>query len=74
MEEIGKDRRRGAGADQALGLEGLDVGLAEALGLGIQQSAPGTADRIGLQRLLQRVRLQENRQAGDRPLRDRGGG
>ena len=44
VEQIGEHRRRGAGADQALGLEGLDVGLAEALGFGIEQPAPGAAD------------------------------
>ena len=44
VEQIGEHRGRRAGADQALGLEGLDVGLAEALGLGIEQPAPGAAD------------------------------
>ena len=61
VEEIGEDSRRGARADQPLGLEGLDLGFAETLGLGVEQPAPGTADGIGLQRLLQRVRLQQHR-------------
>jgi hypothetical protein len=74
VEEIGEHGGRRAGADQALGLEGLDLGLAEALGLGVEQPAPGTADRVGLQGLLQRVRLQQNRKARDRPLADRRGG
>ena len=41
VEQIGQDRGRGAGADQPLGLEGLDVGFAEALGLRVEQPAPG---------------------------------
>ena len=71
VEEIGEHRGRRAGADQPLGLEGLDVGLAEPLGLGVEQPAPRAADAIGLQRLLQRVGLQQHRQAGERAL---GGG
>ena len=54
MEEIGEHGGRRAGADQALGLEGLHRGLAEPLGLGVEQPAVRTADAIGLQRLLQR--------------------
>ena len=54
MEEIGEHGGRGAGADQALGLEGLNRRLAEPLGLGVEQPAVGAADAIGLQGLLQR--------------------
>ena len=61
VEEIGEHGGRGAGADQPFGLEGLDVGLAEPLGLGVEQPAAGAADAIGLQRLLQRVGLQQHR-------------
>ena len=74
MEEIGKHRRRRARADQPFCLEGLDFGLAEALRLRVEQASPGTANGVGLQGLLQRIRLQENRQAGDRPFGDRGRG
>ena len=51
---------RSAGADKALGLEGLDIGLAEAFRLGVEQPSPGSTDRVRLQGLFQRVRLQEN--------------
>ena len=59
MEEIGQHRGRGRGSDQPLGLKGLDFGLSEPLGLGIEQAAVGTAEAIGLQRALQRLRLQQ---------------
>ncbi len=65
VEEIGQHGGRRAGADQALGLEGLDRGRAELLALGVEQPAGGAADAIGLQRLLQRRRLQQHREAGD---------
>ena len=68
MKEIGQHGRRGAGADQALGLEGLDVGFSQPLGFGIEQATIGTAEAIGLQRALQRLRLQQHRQAGQRAL------
>ena len=42
--------------------------LAEPLGLGVEQPAEGTADAIGLQRLLERLRLQQDREAGERAL------
>ena len=71
MKEIGEHGGRGAGADQAFGLEGLDRGVAEPLGLGVEQPAVGTAEAIGLQRPLQGLRLQQHRQAGERALRDR---
>jgi hypothetical protein len=48
MKEIREDGGGRAGADQPLGLEGLDVGLAKALGLGVEQPAPRAADAIGL--------------------------
>ena len=49
MEQIGEHGGRGAGADQPFGLEGLNVGLAETLGLGVEQPAVGPAEAIGLQ-------------------------
>ena len=39
MEQIGQHGRRGAGADQAFGLERLHVRLAQPLGFGVQQPA-----------------------------------
>ena len=71
MEEIGEHGGRGAGADQALGLECLDVGFAQPLGFGVEQAAIGTAEAIGLQRALQRLRLQQHREPGQRALGDR---
>ena len=60
VEEIGEDGRRRARADQALGLEGLHVGFAQALGLGVEQPAVGPADAVGFERLLQRRGLQQD--------------
>jgi hypothetical protein len=48
MEKVGENGRRGAGADKALGLEGLDVGFAEAFRLGVEQPSPGAAEGVGL--------------------------
>ena len=39
VEQIGEDRGRGRGADQALGLEGLHGGEPELLGFGVEQPA-----------------------------------
>ncbi len=61
MKEIGQHGRRGRGSDQALGLKGLNVGLSQPLGFGIEQAAIGPAEAIGLQRALQRLRLQQHR-------------
>ena len=58
VKQIGQHGGRGAGADQALGLEGLDLRFAKTLGLRIEQAAPGPGDGVGLQRLLQRIGLQ----------------
>ena len=74
VEEIGEDGGRRATADQPFGLEGLHLGVAQVLGLGVEQPAPWTADGIGLQGLLQRAGLQQHREAGERPLRHRRGG
>ncbi len=67
VEQVGEHGGRRAGADQALGLEGLDGGGAEMLGLRVEQPAEGPADAIGLQRLLEGSRLQQDREPGDRP-------
>ena len=45
MEQIGQDGGRGARADQPLGLERLHVGVAEALGLGVEQPSARPAQR-----------------------------
>ena len=68
MEEIGEHGRRGAGADQALGLEGLDVGVAETFGLGVEQPAIGTAKAERSEGALQSAGLQQDREAGQRAL------
>ena len=68
MEQVGQHGGRRAGADQPLGLEGLDRSGAELFGLGVEQPARSAADAVGLQRLLQRRRLQQDRQAGDGAL------
>src|SRR5271165_781726 len=70
-EEIGKHGGRRARADQPFRLEGLDVPFAEPLDLRVQQPAPRSCYGIGLERLLQSVRLQEHGEAGDCPLRAR---
>jgi len=74
VEEVRQDSRRRACPDQPFGFEGLDIRLAEALRFRVEQSSPGTPDRIGLQGLLQRVRLQQDRKARDCPLRHGCGG
>ncbi len=66
MKEIGQHCRRGTCADQTFGFKGLDFGLSETLGLGIEQPAIGSAEAIGLQRTLERLRLQQHRQTGQR--------
>ena len=71
VEEIGQHGRRRAGADQALGLERLDAGFAQTFGLGVEQTAVGTAEAIGLQGALQGLRLQQYREPGQRAFRDR---
>lgn len=52
VEEIGEHGGRGRRADQAFGLESLNRGVADPLGLGVEQPAPGAFDAIGLQRPL----------------------
>jgi hypothetical protein len=52
MEEIGEHCGRRAGADQTLGLEGLNRGAAETFRLGVEQPAVSAADAIGLERRL----------------------
>ena len=71
MEQVGEDGGRSAGPDQAFGLEGLDFGFAKALAFRIEQPAPRSRHRVGLQRLLQRVRLQQHGKAGHGALRQR---
>ena len=65
MKEIGQHCGRRLGADQPLGLEGLHGGGAQMFALGIQQTAPGSANAIGAQSLFEVVGLQKHRQAGD---------
>ena len=61
MKQVGEHRRCGASTDQPLGLERLDVHLADALDLRVEQPAPGAAETVGLQGLLQHSGLQQNR-------------
>jgi hypothetical protein len=72
MEEIGEHGGGRAVADQTFGLEDLDVGLAEALGLGVEQPAPRAADAIGLQRAFERAGLEQDREARQGSLADWG--
>ena len=60
MEQVGEDCGRRARPDQSLGLERLDLCFAQALVFRVEQSPPRTPDRIRLQRLLQRIRLQQD--------------
>src|SRR3546814_17777081 len=68
VEQIGEHRRGRSRPDQPLGLERLNVGIAEPLGLGVEELAPGSADAIGLERLLERLRLEQHRQPGQGPF------
>ena len=74
MEQIGQDGCGRSGADQALGLEGLHVRLADPLGLGVEQPAPRPADAIGRERLLELLALQQDREAGQRAFGGRRAG
>ncbi len=71
MEEVGEHRGGGGGADQPLGLEGLHLGRAQPLRLGVQQPSPGASEGIGLQRALERLGLQQHGEAGQGALMDR---
>ena len=71
MEEIGKHRGCGASANQSFGLESLNRCFAKTLEFRIQQSAVGPAQAIRLQAPLQRVRLEQHRQACQGALLDR---
>ena len=71
VEQIREDGRCRTRADQPFGLEGLDLGLAKPLRFRVEQAPPRAADGVGLQGLLQRIGLQEDRKAGNRPFRDR---
>ncbi len=73
MKEIGQHCRRGPGADQTLGFKGLNFSLPQALGLGIEQAAIGSAEAIGLQSSLERLGLQQHRQPSQRAFGDRCG-
>ncbi len=68
MEEIGQDGRSGGGTCQPLRLEGLDLRFADPLGLGVQQPAPGAGHGVGHQRALERLGLQQDRQAREAAL------
>ena len=46
VEQIGQHGGRGAGADQALGLEGLHLGLAKTLGSRRRASGPRVRRRV----------------------------
>ncbi len=58
MEEIGEHGGGSPGADQPFSFENLNIGFAQMLGLGVEQTAIGTADAIGSERLLEIVGLQ----------------
>ena len=74
VEEVGQYGRCRGSADQPLGLEGLDVRIPKRLGLGVEQPAPGSVERVGLQCLLQVRRLQDDGEPGQASLLDRGRG
>src|SRR3546814_13374821 len=56
VKQIGQNRRRGGCADQPLGFERLHARRPKMLGLGIEQPAPGAADQLGRERVLQFLR------------------
>ena len=74
VEEVGEDGRRGAGPNEPFGLESLDFGFAQTLGFGVQQPPPRATHGVGRQCLLEGIGLQQDAEAGDGPLGDRGRG
>jgi hypothetical protein len=75
MEEIGEDGRNDAGlAHQSLGLETFHVAERKPLLGRVEQAPVGAVQRIGLQRCPQRIGLEQQRQARQGALFDRGGG
>jgi hypothetical protein len=68
-EQVAQHRLHGGGAvHQLFHLEALHVGHAQPVVVGVQQLAVRAAQHIGRERLAQRVRLQQHRQAGHRAL------
>lgn len=74
MEQIRERGGRRGAADQAFGLERLNRRITKTLGLGIEEVSERTAKTIGTQGLFQRARLQQNRESGQRPFANGGGG
>jgi hypothetical protein len=72
MEQVGKHGWSGLGADEALGLEGLETGVGKVFSLGIEQTPERAADGVRLQRLLQRAGLKEHGETRERALGHRG--
>ena len=71
MEEVGEHSGCGSRTGQAFGLEGLELAPAQLLGFGIEQPPERSADAIGGECLLERLRLEEHRKAGERALGNR---
>ena len=71
VKEIGKDRRRCRRAGQPFCLERLEARFTEPFAFGVEQPSERAADAIGRERLLQCLRLEQNRKTGKRPLRNR---
>ena len=72
MKEVGQHRRDHAGlVHQRLGLKALDIGEREVLLGGVEQPAIRPFERVGAARDAQRVRLQQQGEAGQRALLDR---
>src|SRR3546814_5725127 len=72
MEEIGEHRQDHAGLrHQLLGLEALRVRQCEPVLGSVEQPAERSVQGVGHERGLERVRLQQHREAGERALLDR---
>ena len=67
VEEVRENRRCRARPDQPFGFESLDFGIAQMFALGVEQSSPGP-QLSRANGLLQRVQMQQHRQAGDATL------
>ena len=69
VEQIGEHRKdRRCVAHQRFGLEAMDVGEGEPVLGGVEQPPERALERVGQERGLERVRLEQQRQAGEGPL------
>src|SRR3546814_14599465 len=68
VKEIGEHGGGRGGADEPLGLERLHTRVAEAFDLRVEEASPGSADQLWRQRLFELLRLQPDREPGQRAI------